>query len=144
MTAEIEPVELPHMSIADDRDLSKVERELVAWLIESGPENAKCFMAQVPALRVYARCECGCPTVFFSVAGKRPKFANCGGAALAEAVATRTPTEVLGTTLMYCEDQLYGLELVLYAGQKAMYEYAWPQLNELIPHNQGLPYSHEA
>ena len=132
------------MSVPDDRELTAEERALVTWLIETGPTSAKAFRAQVSELRVYARCECGCPTVFFSVGGKHPPRANCGGAAVAEAIAARTETEVLGATLMYCENQLYGLELVLYAGAKTMSEYSWPQLAELIPHNDGLPYGNEA
>jgi hypothetical protein len=58
--------------IPEDRPLSEDERILVQWMLEHGTKDAPSFLAQLSQARVAGRCRCGCASVNFSVAGKRP------------------------------------------------------------------------
>jgi hypothetical protein len=57
-------------SIAEDRPLSKAERELVSWLLEHGTDEGKRILTQLAEARVISRCSCGCASVDFSIRGR--------------------------------------------------------------------------
>jgi hypothetical protein len=59
-------------SILDNRDLTKREEGLVRWLLEHGEPIAQQFLTQLDDARVFSRCPCGCASVDFAIAGKRP------------------------------------------------------------------------
>jgi hypothetical protein len=60
--------------IPEDRPLSDEERSFVQWMLEHGAKHATSFLAQLSQARVAGRCQCGCASINFSVAGKRPSI----------------------------------------------------------------------
>ena len=60
----------PTREIAEDRELTAEEVDLVRWLLENGKPEARSYLPEVDRLRVAARCACGCASVdFFSAPG---------------------------------------------------------------------------
>ena len=59
--------------LSEPRLLSPAERELTAWLLNHGCSDAPQFLTQLDRAEVVAHCRCGCASVDFSVAGRRPK-----------------------------------------------------------------------
>jgi hypothetical protein len=55
--------------IPDDRELTTEERTLVEWLLRHGREGsgirpgASAYLDQLPTLRVWSRCACGCASI---------------------------------------------------------------------------------
>lgn len=59
-------------TILEDRDLTAPERTLVQWLLERGEVDAPQYLPQLQQARVFSHCSCGCASIDFTVAGKRP------------------------------------------------------------------------
>lgn len=55
------------MERTEGQSLSAAESALVRWLLEHGEPDAARFLAAVDALRVVARCSCGCASIDFTV-----------------------------------------------------------------------------
>jgi hypothetical protein len=51
------------------RSISQEEAAVVGWLIEHGEPEAREYADNLQSLTVMARCNCGCPTVYFEVEG---------------------------------------------------------------------------
>lgn len=60
------------MAAENYRPLSKQERELVVWLLEHGPSDARKFLPQLDDLSARNNCNCGCPSIEFSVPVESP------------------------------------------------------------------------
>lgn len=61
------------IQIAENRDLTAQEKELVQWLLQHGNADAQQFLSQLTHARVHSRCPCGCASIDFAIAGQRPK-----------------------------------------------------------------------
>ena len=61
--------QLPHqpLAIAENRQLDRSERELVAWILAQA--QASEFLQQLGRARIVSRCGCGCASVDFNVDG---------------------------------------------------------------------------
>lgn len=55
------------VEIAEGRDLTQDERELVLWLLEHGTDSAKLLLNQLSIARVCSRCGCGCASIDFVI-----------------------------------------------------------------------------
>jgi hypothetical protein len=54
------------------RPLSQPERELVGWLLSHGTAEGQQFLSQLADAEVASHCACGCASIDFAIAGKRP------------------------------------------------------------------------
>jgi hypothetical protein len=57
------------MDQPDFRPLSEKERALTRWMLEQGGAAALPFLAQLESAHVVSRCDCGCASINFTVAG---------------------------------------------------------------------------
>ena len=55
------------MDSVDYRPLTAEELEILVWLLDHGPREAKNFLPQLDVLRARKYCKCGCPSIEFSV-----------------------------------------------------------------------------
>jgi hypothetical protein len=53
----------------EKRAITKHESELIRWLLAHGDPGVAQFASQVDGLRVVAKCNCGCPTIYFELKG---------------------------------------------------------------------------
>lgn len=60
------------MRITEDRPLSAAESRLVRWLLEHGEPGSARFLPELDALRIVARCSCGCASIDFVEDGSGP------------------------------------------------------------------------
>jgi hypothetical protein len=58
--------------MSDYRPLTALERELIVWMLEHGPDGATSFIPQVDDLTARNSCSCGCPSIEFSVPLESP------------------------------------------------------------------------
>jgi hypothetical protein len=63
------PAESPK-SRPPHRPLTSEEVEFLTWLLKHGKPEATQYLSQISSLRVVSQCDCGCPTIDFSVGGK--------------------------------------------------------------------------
>jgi hypothetical protein len=59
------------MTVREERSLSPEEAVLVEWLVDHGRRDAREYRSQIPRLRVFSKCGCGCPTVDFAIGPTR-------------------------------------------------------------------------
>jgi hypothetical protein len=59
------------MTVHEERSLSPEEAALVEWLVEHGRPDASQYRWQIPKLRVFSKCGCGCPTIDFAIGETR-------------------------------------------------------------------------
>ena len=60
-------------TVREDRPLTNEERDLLRWLFENSEHVREPELAQeIEELHVISRCDCGCASVDFSVAGRAP------------------------------------------------------------------------
>lgn len=59
-------------SIEVDRPPSNQERSTVRWLLEHGNGDNSEFLRQLELARVVRLCGCGCASIDFAIAGRRP------------------------------------------------------------------------
>lgn len=55
------------MASRDFRPLHDQERELIVWLLEHSPTDARYFLPQLDVISARSSCDCGCPSIGFSV-----------------------------------------------------------------------------
>jgi len=60
------------MAAGNYRPLTGQERELIVWLLEHGPSDAKNFLPQLDVMPARSSCDCGCPSIEFSVPLEAP------------------------------------------------------------------------
>ena len=116
-------------SIRVDRDLTEREKEVVRWLLEHGGADAPRFLAQLDQARVYSRCTCGCASIDFAIAGKRPK--TFGVHVLADFQWKGEQGELFGAFVFESDDLLAGLDLWSIDGQAI--PSCLPTIEELKP-----------
>ena len=97
-----------------DRPLSTAERALLADLLARDASTAA-FVAQLDALRVYARCDCGCPSVEFRLPG-RPRGSGSLSVPVVDAEARTPEGEAVGVLVFAADGQLTQLEVYSMSG----------------------------
>jgi hypothetical protein len=55
-----------------ERPITEEEKSILFWLIEHSNAQHHQLASQVELLRVVTKCTCGCPTVYFAIAGDPP------------------------------------------------------------------------
>jgi hypothetical protein len=95
-------------TIPADRPISSDEANLVTWLLRNASRAGDLtdLESSVPALRVVARCSCGCPSIDFEPDGQGP-----GRAPIAEALGETQDGVGVGVILWGRPGVITGLEL---------------------------------
>lgn len=57
--------------VPESRPLTDAESCLIEWLLAHSTHEAAAYRDQLPQVRVASRCNCGCPTIDLSVAGRQ-------------------------------------------------------------------------
>ena len=99
--------------VPENRGLTKHERDLVLWLIDHGAAGADRYKSQIDAVAVTAKCNCGCPTVYFESDGM-PSTRR--GETIISDFMARMNGEDYGVTLFVNEGYLSSLEVYSCAG----------------------------
>ena len=108
------------------REVSQEEAAIICWLIEHGEAAAKEYAADVQSLTVIARCNCGCPTVYFEVEGN--PATRKGEKIISDHLGTVDGQEV-GVMLFALGKQLSSLEVYSPAGTDK--PFGLPKLSDL-------------
>jgi hypothetical protein len=97
----------------EKRAITKHESDLIRWLLaHSDPGRAE-FASQVGGLRVTAKCDCGCPTIYFELEGHFES--RTGERVISDHLATVDGQEV-GVMLFELNGRLSSLEVYSLAG----------------------------
>ena len=116
--------------IAQSRGTTDKERELVRWLLlHCNEPDCSRLLDEVESLQVVASCSCGCPTVYFAVAGDPPT--RKGERLVADFLATVDEQEV-GVMLFLLGSGLSSLEVYSCGGTEK--QFGLPALETLHPY----------
>lgn len=84
---------------------------MLEWLIANGAHAASAYAAQLPEVRVVARCTCGCPTLDLALGEKKSRTVGAS-TILADAVG-RTPDGVPISVILHArEGEISELEVI--------------------------------
>lgn len=108
------------------RGVSQEEANVVGWLIEHGEPGAGEYAGDVQSLTVIARCNCGCPTVYFEVEGNPAN--RKGEKIISDHLGTVDGQEV-GVMLFALGKQLSSLEVYSPAGSEK--PFGLPRVSDL-------------
>jgi hypothetical protein len=110
--------------VPDDRQLTTDERQLIAWLIDHGSEEAAAYRGQLSRVHVVSKCGCGCPSVDLALTGSSKRS---GPSAILADVTGRSPEGVLvGVMLHGREGELSELEVYSKEGQVSSFRLPQP------------------
>jgi hypothetical protein len=121
-------------TIQEDRDLTTDELVLVQWLLEHGESDAPLYLPQLQQARVSSRCSCGCASIDFSVAGKRPS--QPAMRVLSDFQWTSPEGHLFGAFVFAQDGLLGGLELWSIDGQST--PSTLPPTEALVPYGTPL------
>jgi hypothetical protein len=111
------------------RPLTKQERELLAWLLENGPTDARNYLPLLDVISARSSCDCGCPSIEFSVPLDAPFIEVPMGMRL-DFTGTADGYEV-GLMLVAGSGVLSELEVYTFGGNDG--PFALPRLDTLKP-----------
>lgn len=95
------------------RSVSQEEVEVISWLIEHGEPSVRQYANTLEGLTVVAKCNCGCPTVYFQIDGD--PATRKGEQIISDHLGTVAGQDV-GVMLFALNDQLSSLEVYSQAG----------------------------
>lgn len=95
------------------RSVSREEVEVISWLLDHGQPGAVQFGNTLERLTVVAKCNCGCPTIYFEIDGD--PATSTGERIISDHLGTVDGQDV-GVMLFAINDQLSSLEVYSQAG----------------------------
>lgn len=116
------------------RPLTSAELAVVRRLLDVGGIDDARYGEQLAALRVVGRCDCGCPTVDFALAG-REEAPPSTSRPLVDTFGTTPEGQSIGLILWATPDELTGLETYSLGSEES---YSLPRAEEIVaPQPQG-------
>jgi hypothetical protein len=116
--------------LSEPRLLSHAERELTAWLLRHGSDDAGEFLPQLDRAKVIAHCRCGCASIDFSIDGRQPK--TFGMRVLSDYQWKDQRGHLFGVMVFEQDDLLAGLDVWSIDGGATPYEL--PPIQSLVPY----------
>ncbi|MGA9981295.1 MAG: hypothetical protein WBQ08_21930 [Candidatus Sulfotelmatobacter sp.] len=118
------------MTVREERSLSPEETTLVEWLVEHGRPDASQYGWQVPKLRVFSRCGCGCPTIDFAIGETRKTGASH---IIADGKGKSPEGAAVGVILHVREGEISELEAYSITGEATVFTLPKPDSIVLWP-----------
>lgn len=117
-------------TVPELRDLTVDERRLLEWLIANGNAEASAYAAQLPQVKVVARCTCGCPTLGLALGGKTCR--TVGVTTILADAAGYSPENVPVNVILHArEGEISELEVVS-CDETEVFSMPTPEMLEII------------